>query len=42
MRLFRIVKLYKQIKAAEKQRLQAINEQRSESRILRKKNIILA
>jgi len=42
MRLFRIVKLYKQVKAAERQRLQAINEQRSETRILRKKNNILA
>ena len=42
MRLFRIVKLYKQVKAAERQRLQAINEQRSETRILRKKNNVLA
>lgn len=41
MRLFRIVKLYKQLKAAEKQRLQAINEQRSENRVLRKKNLTL-
>lgn len=42
MRLIRFVELYKQLKAAEKKRLKAINEQRSETRILRKKNMALA
>jgi hypothetical protein len=41
MRLLRIYKLFNQLKQSEKQRLKAINEQRSESRILRKKNMVL-
>lgn len=42
MRLFRIVKMYKQLKASEKHRLQAINEQRSEAKVLRKKNNVIS